>query len=492
MALTLELDRESSSPLYQQIVEQVKTQISDGRLPTGSRLPTVRQLAERLGVTRLTVHSAYSELQADGWVEATVGRGTFVKESAQTRHMLATVGRQITPDGVMEDMPRITQMPSLRSLAYADPDPALTHAEEFWASLIGLAGDKSALFQYNSSQGDAALRVEVAELLRERHLECVPEQIIITSGVSQGLALLTQALAQPGDAVAVEAPTYLGLLHILKSQGLRPIPIPLDEEGPRLDVLECVAVQERPRFFYTIPTFQNPTGICMSPRRRQEVVTLAERFGLMVVEDDLYARLAYDQPAPPPLKSLDRQGRVIYLDSLSKVLLPGLRIGFVVAPSPLHERLLSLRRAADLCGSPFVQRATADFLRTGKLRNHLRRVVPIYRERRDTLLRGMKRWMPEGVRWTRPEGGYCCWVTLPATPALNDLYHAALERGVAFTPGQVFLSEATPEHHMRLCFGSQPPEVIHESLSVLGNLIRERLDLGVARRRQAVEWVPLV
>lgn len=492
MSLQINLDREAGRPLYQQIAAQIRAQIGAGQLPTGTRLPTIRQLSQSLGVTRLTVQSAYGELQAEGLIEATVGRGTFVASTAQPRSLMATLGRRINPDSVLNDLLQVTQIPVARSLAIADPDPMLFPAEEFWDSLGALRPNAAALLQYQLPQGDALLRVELAKLMQERGVEVVPDEIIVTSGVTQALSLVTQALARPGDTVVVEQPTYLGLLHILKAHGVRPVGVPLDAEGPQLDALERIAIQQRPRFFYTIPSFQNPTGICMSPARRRDVLALAERYGLLLVEDDLYSRLSYDNPAPPALKAGDSTGVVIYLDGVSKMLLPGLRVGYLVAPSPLREQLLSLRRSTDLCGPGLVHRALADFLHKGKLRTYLRRAVPRYRERRDTLLQALQRSMPDGVSWTTPEGGYCCWVTMPPSSALGDLYQAALARGVVFTPGEVFLAEAEPHRHLRLCFGSQPPDVIREAVGVVGELVHERLVQGERPRQQAHEWALLV
>jgi DNA-binding transcriptional MocR family regulator len=487
----LQLDRERSQPLYQQIAEQIKVQISDGRLPIGTRLPTVRQLASTLGVTRLTIHSAYSELQSGGWVEATVGRGTFVAATVQPDPFANSLWGQLTADSVLESMPRITQAVGLRSMAYADPDPILYPAREFWESLLTLRNDPS-LLQYGSPQGDPVLRVELAALLADSGIEAMPDEILVTAGVSQGLSLVAQTLARPGDYVAVEQPTYLGMLHKLKEYGLQPLAVPLDDEGPVLDSLEKLITRHRPRFFYTISRFHNPTGVCISAERQRDLLALAERHGLIIVEDDVYGRLSYDGPVAPPIKAADKAGIVIYLDSMSKVMVPGVRIGYVVAPAPYHERLMALRRANDMTGPMLIQRTVADFLHRGRLRAHLRRMIPIYRERRDALLRGLQYWMPDGVSWTRPTGGLCCWVTLPGDDALSDLYQAANNRGIVFTPGEVFMAEPDGCRHMRICYGNQPPEVIRDSVAVLGELIRERIGRKGRRPAVATDWVPLV
>lgn len=492
MSLQISLDREANRPLYRQIADQILSQIANAQLPPGTRLPTIRQLSLSLGVTRLTVQSAYEELQAEGWIESTVGRGTFVTGAPETRSVIARMGRRINPDGVLSDMLQVTQVAGALSLAIAEPDPTLFPTDEFWDSLIGLRDERSALLRYSSPQGDPALRIALATLLQEREIEVVPDEIIVTAGGTQGLALIAQALARPGDTVAVEQPTFLGMLHILRSHGIRAVGIPLDDEGPQLDRLEQIVVRERPRFFYTIPSYQNPTGICMSPARRSELLALAERYRLPIVEDDIYNRLSYDDPTPRPLKADDRNGLVIHLDGVSKVLLPGLRIGYVVAPPLVRERMLSLRRAADLCGPPLVQRALAEFLQRGKLKPYLRRVLPRYRERRDALLSALQSTIPPGVTWTRPRGGFCCWLTLPAGDATKGLYQAALQRGVVVTPGEVCLVEPDGFQHLRLCFGSAPIDLIREAVSRLGKIIEERLEQQNSREQYASTWRALV
>ena len=490
MALSIELDRKSKQPLYQQIAEQIKTQISDGRLPAGARLPTIRQLAADLKVTRLTVQNVYHELQAGGWIEATVGRGTFVSQSVQPYTLIPST--DLAPDDVLKDILQLNQVVGVRSMAVADPDSTFFPADEFWNWLARLRPEVGPLLCYGSTQGDPLLRVELSAMLQEQGLTTVPDDILVTAGAMQGLSLVTQALTQPGDKVIVEQPTFLGFLHVLKAYQLQPIGVPLDEEGPCLPALEQLLLEHQPRFYYTTPSFHNPTGICMSVQRRRDLLSLAEKHQLTLVEDDVYGRLAYDAPPPPSLKVLDKVGLVVYLSSFSKILMPGLRIGYVIAGVPLRSQLLTLRRAADLCGPAFVQRALAGFLRDGGLKRHLRRVIKAYRERRDTLLAAMRAYMPEVVRWTEPAGGFCCWVTLPQYDVPGQLYRAALERGFAITPGEAFLVESEANEHFRLCFGNQTSEGIRSGVEVLGEVIQEQIKKGQRHKTEPVYWMPPV
>lgn len=492
MTLNLTLDRDKKRSLYQQIAEQIKSQISRGYLPTGARLPTVRQLAEEVGVTRLTVHNAYNELQAEGWVESVVGRGTFVARGVRSPEIIAGIDPPTTPAGVIENMVSLSQLTGIRSLAYAYPDNSLLPVNDFWDALAALRDEGTTLMQYGSPQGNPQLRIELAGLLQERGISAMPGDILITTGATQGLALVTQALTKPGDTIMVELPTYLGFINILTSYGLRPVGIPRDEQGPRLEIMEQVIVQQRPRFCYLIPNFHNPTGRSMTPDRQQALLALAEKYGMLLIEDDIYGRLAYDEPPPPAMKARDRAGVVVYLGSLSKDLLPGVRVGYIVAPEPLRQRLPALRGTMDLFGPQTLERALAYFLHQKKFKPHLRRILPVYKERRDALVEALEECMPAQVHWTQPQGGFACWLTLPAVSRLDDLYNAALQRGVAFTPGSVFMIEPDHHTHLRLCFGNQPPEVIQESVVILSDLIRERIAHTAPVRPLSFSRVPLV
>lgn len=495
------LARDNDVALYQQIADQLKSQIRTQQLSTGARLPTIRQLAQELGVTRVTVQSAYDELQAGGWIEATVGRGTFVSKQLPAAPAMEAIpphfGQQLTADAVINDLLQIHQLQAQQhqaghSLALASPDPRLFPVERFAESWAAVQPDVRALLCYGSPQGDPPLRAAMADLLQKRGVTVEPDGVIITNGLTHGLALVAQALAQPGDRVLVEEPTYLGFLNLLKAYRLEPIGVPLDKEGPQLDLLEQMAVQYRPRFFYTIPSFQNPTGLCAGVERRQALVAWAERHGIVLVEDDIYARLSYNGDAPPAIKQYDQSGVVVYVTSESKALFPGLRIGAVVAPRPLHERILTLRRATDLCGAQLLQRAFAHFIQHKGLHHHLRRVLPIYRRRRDVMLAALRRTMPPGVTWSEPAGGYCIWLTLPRLHTLRDLSQAALQQGVAIAAGEVFLTQPGPHYHVRLAFSYEDEETIRRCVSLLGNLITERIQQAGQQQAARLDWVPLV
>ena len=486
--LNLELTRGGRQPLYQQIAEHIKTQINNGRLPANTRLPTVRKMATSLGVTRLTVQNAYGELQADGWIEATVGRGTFVSPAVQRITMLPSIGQYLTPDNAINDMIELDQVIGVRSMALAIPDSSLFPTELLWQEIAHLRPQANDLMCYGPILGDAALRVEVVQMLAEMAITAVPEDLLITSGALQAVSLATQAITEPGDNVLVDAPTFLGMLNVLKAQHLHPIHIPYDEDGPDLDSFEHALRTQNPRFYYAIPNFHNPTGYSMSIERRQAVLQLTRQYNCMILEDDIYGQLAYDGQPMPTFKSQDVHNQVIYVSGFSKVLMPGLRVGYLIMPPRLRTRLQSLRRATDLCSPIFIQRALANFLRRGGLKHHLKRVLPIYRERRNTLMSALRENMPPTVTWSHPTGGYSSWVTLPRYFATGELYRQSLQQGFAFTPGEAYQIDDASHEFLRLCFANQSPAGIRAGVTLLGNLIKQQITTG----GRSSDWMPVV
>ena len=487
--LDLTINRDSKPALYRQIAEQIKTQISNGRLPATSRLPTVRGLARTLGVTRLTVQNAYAELQADGWIEATVGRGTFVSTAVQQMSLQPTVGQYLTPDSAINDMLAINQVIGVRSMAMAHADPALFPVEAFWGQMERLRPEANQLLSYGPIQGDTALRVEISKLLHEDGLPASPDDILITSGAIQSIFLAVATVTQPGDLVLVEQPTFLGVLNILKAQGLRPLHIPMLPDGPDLAQLEQLIITHQPRCYYTVPSYHNPTGYTISAAKRAAILQLAQRHNVLIIEDDIYGKLGFIDSPPATFKQQDVADRVLYLSSFSKMLMPGLRVGYLLMPPTWRTRLLSLRRATDLCGTGLLQRTLAHFLQAGSLKKHLRRVLPIYRERRDALLNSLARWMPTAVRWSQPHGGFSCWVTLPRRFPPGMLYRQALENGFAFTPGEAYLIEDSEHEFLRLCYGNLSVEGIEAGVKLLSTLIQQQL---ADSSETHGEWLPYV
>ncbi len=480
--MRLYLQRGSDIPLYRQVAEQIRALIRSGALPPGDRLPTVRQLATELGLTRLTVHSAYAELQAQGFLESFVGRGTFVvaqpPASAPGRPGLSSQQPTQSPtswqvQGFLAEIVRLAERPDLLTFAQAHPAPETFPARELGKALRTALEDMDAL-GYGIIRGEMALREQVSRLLLERGITTAPDQVLITAGAQQGITLALGAFALPGEVVVIEEPTYPGVLQVAAQQGQRLVGIPRDSDGISLSALEDACRTYQPRLLYIVPTFHNPTGLSLSAERRLALLDIARRHHLLIVEDDVYGLLSYDEPAPFPLKAADEEEQIIYLTSFSKILMPGLRLGAIVASPAQLPALAALKQSTDLICSPLLQRALADYLRRGHLPAHLHQACLLYRARRDATLAALERFLP-ACTWTQPEGGLSVWVTLPEQVHEHEFIHEAIQRGIGVAPGRIFFSQPQQRAFMRLSFGAYPPARIEEGIATLGDVLRNHL-----------------
>ena len=471
-------------PVYRQIAAQIRLQVADGRLVPGERLPPIRALARQLGVNRDTVGTAYETLAGEGVVDARVGRGTFVRGLRPRGGVRAPV-----PVRHSDGANRLLEFERTRVAYGAGRDAIPLHALKPEAAKFpvdafrramnrALAESGPEILGYGDPQGYLGLREAIAERLGAEGTRVGPESIVLCQGASQGIALALRLFSDPGDAIAIEEPTYHNALGALTGLGLRPVPVPMRGDGPDLDVLDRVLSQPEVRLFYTIPTFHNPLGITTSLDHRREVLEIAARTGKPIVEDAFEQDLRFAGRPVPSLAGLDEAGLVVQLLSFSKSLFPGLRAGAVVARGRHAEALLALRHAADLGGVVPVQVALADFVNSGAYDRHLGGLRRRLRSRRDALLEALEREMPEGTRWTRPEGGYQVWVELPEPVDSRELFADALGAGVLVAPGFQFNHDGRSSRGMRLSIAQASEEELVRATGQLAALVRERLSAG--------------
>jgi GntR family transcriptional regulator/MocR family aminotransferase len=497
--MEIPLDRDDAAPLYQQIQTYIARLIQEGVLPPHTRLPATRQLATDLGVNRITVGNAYAELEAAGLVYAQTGRGTFVSEppgpGARLNHTPTKPAMGEGPlwqqalaarpspfsDGQWPGMLRRAREPGLISFAGGVPDADTFPVEDFRRAMQTVfKRDGQAAMDYGQVQGYPPLRDAITQFLGEEGIAVTADEIFIASGSQQALSLVALALCRAGDTIVVESPTYSNAIQLFKWLEVRLLSVPTDDEGMRVDLLEHLLQHHRPRLIYTMPTFHNPTGATLNGHRRRQLLALAERYGLPVIEDNYVGDLRYDGPREPSLKALDHAGNVVHIGTFSKMLMPGPRVGFVLARGPLLERLIALKRQTDLGTSGLIQRALEVYIGEGRWRAHTRRVSRVYRARRDAMVAAMARYFPPQVQWSVPKGGFFVWVRLPAGVSITDLYLAAIERQVAFAPGPIFFPGPPAYPALRVSFSQQPPERIVAGIERLGGalcevLSRERL-----------------
>ncbi|MEB3285779.1 MAG: PLP-dependent aminotransferase family protein [Candidatus Sericytochromatia bacterium] len=327
--------------------------------------------------------------------------------------------------------------------------------------------------QYGPSEGYAPLREAIAEQLRAEGIPLDGNQILVTTGSQQGIMLIAHAFLDPGDEVVVADPTFLGALQAFGSFEAQLIPVPLDAEGMKLDALEQVLARHKPKFIYTVPTFQNPTGLALSDERKAHLYQIARNYGVPIIEDDPYGELYFGHERPRAIKSYDTSQGVMLLRTFSKVLAPGLRVAYAVVPDGVMEKILPLKQGNDLHTASFTQMMVAEYLRSGALEQHLVHLRDIYRRRRDLMLAAMDEHFPTWCEWTRPEGGLFIWVTLPETMAAEPLLEQAIrEQKVAFIPGKAFFAKGGGENTFRLNFSNASEEQIIEGVRRLGAVMR--------------------
>ncbi|WP_333769556.1 aminotransferase-like domain-containing protein [Streptomyces sp. IBSBF 2435] len=378
---------------------------------------------------------------------------------------LAARARDVGASPVREIL-ALTARPEVISFAGGLPAPELFDAEGIRAAYDRVLAERAGtVLQYSTTEGDPALRAAVAGRLTRRGLGTDAGSVVVTGGSQQGLALLATVLLEPGDVVLVENPTYLAALQCFGFAGARVVPVPTDEDGVLPDALEELVLRERPKLLYLIPDFQNPTGRTLPELRRRAVAEVAGRHGLWIAEDDPYGELRFEGDRRPWISSYEAAAdRTVLLGSFSKVMAPGMRLGWLRAPAALLRPCVIAKQAADLHTSTVDQAAAARYLADRDLDAHLDRVRSAYRARRDALLAGLPAALPQGSAWNRPEGGMFVWVRLPADRDATALLRTAITHDVAYVPGAPFYAAEPDRATLRMSFTTHTPEEIAEGL----------------------------
>jgi 2-aminoadipate transaminase len=390
-----------------------------------------------------------------------------------TNWTLAARAAKMNPS-VIREILKVTEKPGIISLAGGLPSPKAFPVEDFErASHTVLTQDGHAALQYAASEGYTPLREAVARWLP---WDVDPAQVLITTGSQQGLDLVAKVLVDAGSRVLVETPTYLGALQAFTPMEPTIVSVASDDEGPRVDDFAAKAGSgtDRARFMYLLPNFQNPTGRTMSEARRAALAAQAAELGVPLVEDNPYGDLWFDQPPPAPLTARNPEG-CIYLGSFSKVLAPGLRLGYIVAPPAVFPKLLQAKQAADLHSPGFNQRMVAEVLKDGFLDRHVPTIRALYKQQRDAMLAALTREMAGlDVHWNRPDGGMFLWLRLPEGMSAIELLPEAVERNVAFVPGAAFYADEADARTLRLSFVTASPAQIDAGIAALAAAIRAR------------------
>ncbi len=468
---SIPLTKESVEPIYCQLARYFRLQIESGRLAPGDRLPPTRDLARQLSVGRISVVNAYAQLHAEGLIAAHPGRGTFVAGG----HGPGTRSGTNTPlpgdpNLSVREMMRLARQPGVIAFSGGSPPEEFLPVEALRSAInMVLDRDGAVAVAYEETEGYLPLRQYVADYVTSLGIQCRADEVLITGGAQQALDLVLQALLAEGETLLTSNPTYLGLLDLAHIRRIIPVGIPMDDQGMRIDALEAALEERRPGLIYAAPTNHNPTGTVMPLHRRRQLLALARHYNIPVLEDAVYHELGFKTVSPPPLKALDDEGIVLHVSGFSKILLPGTRIGYVIANRTLHERLVRVKHAADVCTPGLNQRAMHAYLSSGALIGHLNRVRAELRLRCEVAMNAARRYFPEGTEWHEPAGGLYLWVRLPDDgPTAAELYTTAIQHGVTYAIGTLFHTDGQGNRHIRLNFATQPPARIEEGFRRLG------------------------
>jgi 2-aminoadipate transaminase len=499
--LPLHLQPQSHVPLYIQLRDQLRSLVHAGDLRPGDRIPASRELATLLGVHRTTVANAYAELESEGLIQGHVGRGTYIKGHGN--------GLKLTPppppvlngsEGLRWELLFADERgeEALSRLTASAPENALSFvmarpAEEFFpveelqiCVNAVLRREATDVLKLGPSDGYGPLKEALLEHLRADGIPAKDENLLITDGCQQSLDIISKAFVRPGDSVILENPTYPGAMAIFHGAHARCLGVPIETRpepgtalGLDLEALEATLAANRVKLIVLTPDFHNPTGTSMPLASRRKVLELAGRHQVPVVEDHIYARLHARDERVPSLKQMDRGNIVIHIDSFAKVAFPGLRVGWIVAPATAIERLRIVKQTTDLHTDQLAQATLAEFLRRGLFTKHLAKMRKVYAARLLALDEALQKHMPEGTRWTRPDGGMCLWLELPPGFDASELLIHAKERGVLFAPGRYFYVQNPLPNTLRLGYAGLDEKQIARGVATLADILRVEM-----RKRQ--------
>lgn len=478
---SIRLQREKSLPKYRKIMDSIKGKISSGEWPIGSKIPSQRVLAQAFGVNRSTVIAALEELTADGLIKGKLGMGTVVVNNTWT--LLATTpppdwseyiksGLHKPSMATVQEINKSEFHPNLIQLGKGELSPDMFPIETM-KEVMGRVTEKLNGFGYEEPRGYFPLRQAVSEYVARHGIVASPSSVLIVSGALQALQLISVGLLHRGSTVFLEQPSYLYSLHVFQSAGMKLTGVQLDRQGMVVQSIYAKRKQENGAILYTNPCFHNPTGILMTDKRRLELLRMCEEERLPIIEDDIYRELWTKEPPPLSLKARDKHGHVLYIGSLSKTLTPGLRIGWVVGPEPVIERLADIKMQTDYGASSLSQRVAEEWLASGRYEEHMKQVREQLVLRQKVAIHALEKHMSKLATWEVPAGGFFIWLKIVGKLSMIELFHTAMRHGILLNPGNMYGELA--EGYVRLSYGYAPIADLEKGIEKLSEIIRKQL-----------------
>ncbi|MBN1829246.1 MAG: PLP-dependent aminotransferase family protein [Deltaproteobacteria bacterium] len=491
MSLLIAIDKKSKTPIFRQIIDRIIERIDSDAVKPGASLPSTRSMADSLAVNRSTVYRAYQELWSLGYLESRPGAYTTVRkrvhvasERTDRGSGLIAWSEKIASGGEViheayskqEALNRKSVSKDVINFIPLSPDNRLFPAEAFRKCMNeALAREGAELLQYGSPMGYEPLKKFIAGRMREHSVSLSNDEIMITAGAQNAIELLVRSFAGPESSIIIEAPTYSKAIDILRLSSSKIIEVPMSAEGMDLDVLERIVGRTSPAMIYSIPNFHNPTGITTDQNHRERLLKICEHFRIPLVEDGFEEEMKYFGKAVLPVKSMDLRKVVIYVGTFSKILFPGLRIGWIAADKECIDRLVAIQQASIISGSLLSQSALYRFCRSGHYDAHIRRMHRVYRKRMLAVLKALKTNMQnEHIEWTEPSGGYALWVRLKELAIEEDeLMDFLIDRGVAVMPGSSSFYGPPNGIYFRLSIAHLDEWAIDEGIARLGKSLND-------------------
>ncbi|MBE1446832.1 PLP-dependent aminotransferase family protein [Paenibacillus sp. OAS669] len=474
-------DRKSDLPLHYQILMHIKNKIIRGEWPVGTKIPSQRRLAAEYGVNRSTIVMALDELAADGFLRGNRGGGTVVAHSREEEPdstpppdwlSYVSSGIQSSNIPIIQEINQAEFRKDVIRLGTGELAPDLLPYKEMKAVLQALTKESMTL-GYEEPKGNAGLRQLISQHVEGYGIDASPSSILIVSGALQALHLLSIGLLHRGSTVLLERPSYLYSVPIFQSAGMKLAGVPMDREGIRADLIPMIKKQHNGALLYTIPTFHNPTGTVMSSNRREQLLQACIKEGLPLIEDDVYRELWMDAPPPMPLKAADAGGHVLYLGSFSKSVSPGLRIGWIIGPEPVIDRLADIKMQTDYGASSLSQAAAAQWLASGLYQEHIHALRQQLQYRRSIAVSALEKYFGDLAQWEVPAGGFYIWLHLTPTVPLKSLFAAALKEGILLNPGHLY--EGEPSGHLRISYAYASLHDLETGIYRLAVLVKQML-----------------
>lgn len=472
-------DKKSRMPIYKQIINYIKEKISNGDWSVGDKLPTQRELSEVFGVNRSTIIQALDELKAEGLIKGNGSKGTIIINN--TWSVLTSIPPPNWQDYIESGIhrPNLTTIQAINTLEFQKGIIRLGTGElspdifpkAMMGKILGRMSKKICSLGYEEPKGSLYLRRILSEYLKKYGINATPSSILIVSGSLQALQLISLGILHHGSTILTEKPSYLKSLHIFQSAGMNLKGIRMDSNGVIPKEIKKSKSSKNTTLLYTIPTFHNPTGIVMPDKRRKEILNMCEEERLPIIEDDAYRELWLDEEPPRPIKSRDKNGIVLYLGTTSKTLAAGLRLGWLIGPEPVIDRLGDIKMQTDYGSSSLSQWAVAEWISSGLYDEYLEKVRNELKVRRKIALTLLKNKFSDIATWNEPKGGFYVWTKLTKKIPMNRLFSMALEEGILINPGSIY--DFSKNQSIRISYSYASPEDLEQGLKKLSKLIRK-------------------